>query len=197
MPDYRAGPPDRPRRLRQCGNGRRNSWAAIPRPGTRSQRSGAGEWCNVRDVEGLSASVVLIAILLGILLVVVFDIFCLLRLGTSDAAHFVPRFVWAVLIVGASPIGGLVYLLAQRLRKRSPEPVTMRPRPLLGSKAWYGPARAEHRHSPASPEGHAVAVVAIAGAVYLAQAGQVLAASAIAVALLVIVFLKCTSPGDD
>ena len=45
--------------------------------------------CNVRDMEGLAASVVLIAILLGVLLVV----------------------------------GGLVYLLAQRLPKRSPEPL--------------------------------------------------------------------------
>ncbi len=44
--------------------------------------------CNVRDMEGLAASVVLIAILLGVLLLV----------------------------------GGIVYLLAQRLPKRSPEP---------------------------------------------------------------------------
>ena len=154
-----------------------------------------GAWCNVRDVEGLSASVVLIAILLGVLLVIVFDVFCLLRLGTSDTAHFVPRFVWAVLIVGTSPIGGLVYLLAQRLRKRSPEPMTMRPRPLLGSKAWYGPARGEYSRSPASPEGHAVAVVAIAGAVYLALAGKVLDAAAVAVVLVIIVFLKSTPPG--
>ena len=51
--------------------------------------------CSVRDMEGLAASVVLIAILLGVLLVV----------------------------------GSLVYLLAQRLPKRSPEPVTMRRRP--------------------------------------------------------------------
>ncbi len=154
-----------------------------------------GAWCTVRDMEGLSASVVLIAILLGVLLVVVFDVFCLLRLGTANTAHFVPRFVWAVLIVGTSPMGGLVYLLAQRLRKRSPEPMTMRPRPLLGSKAWYGPARAEYSHSPASPEGHAVAVVAIAGAVYLVLAGKVLDAAAVAVALVIIVFLKSTPPG--
>ena len=147
-------------------------------------------------MEGLSASVVLIAILLGVLLVVVFDVFCLLRLGTADTAHFVPRFVWAVLIVGASPIGGLVYLLAQRLRKRSPEPMTMRPRPpLLGGKAWYGPASGGYRHSPASPEGHAVAMAAVAGAVYLGLAGQVLAAAAVAVALVIIVFLKGTPPG--
>jgi hypothetical protein len=145
-------------------------------------------------MEGISASVVLIAILLGVLLVVVFDVFCLLRLGTANDAHFVPRFVWAVLIVGISPVGGVVYLLAQRLRKRSPEPVTMRAGPLLGSKAWYGPARAEYSHSPASPEGHAVAVVAIAGAVYLAQAGHVLVAAAVAAALVVIAFFKSTPP---
>jgi hypothetical protein len=146
-------------------------------------------------MEGLLAAVVLIAILLGVLLVVVFDVFCLLRLGTTDTAHFVPRFVWAVLIVVTSPLGGLVYLLAQRLRKRSPEPMTMRPRPLLGSKAWYGPPRAGYRHSPASAEAHAVAVVAIASAVYLVLAGQVLAAAAVAVALVIIVFLKGTPPG--
>jgi phospholipase D-like protein len=69
--------------------------------------------CNVRDVEGLAASVVLMAILLGVLLAVAFDVFCLVRLVTADAAHFLPKFAWAVLIVCASPIGGLVYLLAQ------------------------------------------------------------------------------------
>jgi hypothetical protein len=146
-------------------------------------------------MEGLAASVVLLAILLGVLFVVVFDVFCLLRLGTADTAHFVPRFVWAVLIVGTSPIGGLVYLFTQRLRKRSPEPMTMRPRPLLGSKAWYGPVRGEHSHSRASSEGHAVAVVAVAAAVYLAEAGRVLDAVGVAVALMIIVFLKSTPPG--
>ena len=66
-------------------------------------------------MEGLAASVVLLAILLGVLLVVVFDVFCLLHLGKADTAHFLPKFVWAVLIVCISPIGGLVYLLAQRV----------------------------------------------------------------------------------
>ena len=41
-----------------------------------------------------------------------------------------------------------------------------------------------------------IAVVAIAAAVYLAQAGQVLAAAAVAVALVIIVFLKTTPPGS-
>jgi len=58
-------------------------------------------------MEGLAASVVLIAILLGVLLVVVFDVFCLLHLGKADTAHFLPKFVWAGLIVCVSPIGGL------------------------------------------------------------------------------------------
>lgn len=56
-------------------------------------------------MEGLAASVVLIAIVLGVLLVV----------------------------------GSLVYLLAQRPPKRSPEPVTMRPRPRRQSaNRWVG-----------------------------------------------------------
>ena len=54
-----------------------------------------GGRCNVRDMEGLAASVLLIAIVLGVLLA----------------------------------LGGLAYLLAQRLPKRSPEPVTMRTSP--------------------------------------------------------------------
>lgn len=147
-------------------------------------------------MAGLAASVVLIAILLGVLLVIVFDVFCLLRLGgTADAAHFMPRSVWAVLIVGTSPIGGLVYLLAQRLRKRSPEPVTMRPGPLLGSEAGQGPTLAKYRHSPASPIAHGVAVIAISGVVYLLLAGKVLDAAAVVAVLAIIVFLKSTAPG--
>jgi hypothetical protein len=54
--------------------------------------------CNVRDMEGLAASVLLIAILLGVLFI----------------------------------IGGLVYLLAQRLPKRSPEP------PRKPANRWIG-----------------------------------------------------------
>ena len=153
--------------------------------------------CNVRDMQGLAASVVLIAILLGVLLAVVFDVVCLLRLGTADTAHFVPKFVWAVFIVCISPIGGLVYLAAQRLTKRSPEPPTTRTRPLLGGKAWYSPASEGYRHSPGSPEGHAVGLVAIAAAVYLAQAGQILAAVVVMVAFVIIVFLKGTPSGGD
>jgi hypothetical protein len=107
-------------------------------------------------MEGLLASVVLIAILLGVLLVV----------------------------------GGLVYLLARRLSKRSPKPVI-----LPGREPWFGPAGGAFSYSPASPEGHAVGVVAIAAAIYLAQAGQVLASVVDVVTMVIIVFLKGTPPG--
>jgi membrane protein implicated in regulation of membrane protease activity len=146
-------------------------------------------------MEGLSASAVVIAILLGILLLVVFDAFCLVRLGTADTAHVVPRFAWAVLIVCCSPLGGLAYLLVQRLRRRSPEPLTMRPRPLRSGYAWHGPWLAEYKHAPASPAGHAVTVVAIAGAVLLAEAGELLVAVGILVCLVIIAFLRNTPPG--
>jgi hypothetical protein len=114
-------------------------------------------------MDGLLASVVLIAILLGVVLV----------------------------------IGGLGYLFARGLRKRSPEPMTMRPTPLLGSKPWYGsaPSRGEYGYSPASFEGHAVAVVGIGAAVYLGLAGQGLAAAAVAIALVIIVLVKSAPAG--
>jgi hypothetical protein len=110
---------------------------------------------------GLLASVVLIAILLGVLLVV----------------------------------GGLSYLVAHRLSKRPPRPVIMRPRPLPGRQPWFGPARRMYRYSPASPEGHALAVVAIAAAAYLAQAGRVLASVVVVAAMVIIVFLTGAPPG--
>ena len=93
-------------------------------------------------MEGLSAAVVLIAILLGVLLVIVFDVFCLLHLGTVSTAHFLPKFFWAVLIVCVSPIGGVAYLLAQSLPRRSPDLdlVSMETRHLLG-RSWSGRPR--------------------------------------------------------
>ena len=51
--------------------------------------------------------------------------------------------------------------------------------------------------TPASPEGHAVGVVAITAAVYLGLAGQVLAAVVVVVTLVIIVFLKGTPPDGD
>lgn len=146
-------------------------------------------------MEELSASVVLIAILLGVLIVVVFDVFCLVRLGTADTVHVVPRLLWAVLIVGLSPVGGLAYLAAQRLRRRSSEPIAMRPTPLPANAGYYGPSLRGYSQPRASQAGHAITVVAVSGAVYLAIAGQVLWAAAIVAVLVTIAFLRNTPPG--
>jgi hypothetical protein len=67
---------------------------------------------NVPSMEGLAAAVVLIAILLGVLLLVAFDVFCLARLAARDDRGLVRKLVWAVAIVCISPFGGLVYLLS-------------------------------------------------------------------------------------
>ncbi|MGD0069152.1 MAG: PLDc N-terminal domain-containing protein [Streptosporangiaceae bacterium] len=68
-------------------------------------------------MEGLAASVVLIAILLGVLLLVAFDLFCLVHLAAADRVRFLPKLAWAVAVVCISPFGGLVYLLSQRRPK--------------------------------------------------------------------------------
>jgi hypothetical protein len=114
-------------------------------------------------MDGLLASVVLIAIVLAVLLL----------------------------------IGVLVYLVAlraRRLTRRSPHSAPMRPQPLLGREPWFGPGSGWYRYSPASPEGHAVGLVAIGAAIYLVQAGQVLASAAVVGAMLIIVFVKGAPP---
>ena len=65
-------------------------------------------------MEGLAAAVVLIAILFGILLVIAFDLFCLVDLATTYRARFLPKLAWAVVIVCISPLGGLGYLLSRQ-----------------------------------------------------------------------------------
>ena len=65
-------------------------------------------------MSGLAAAAVLIAILIGILLVVAFDVICLVDLATADRVRFLPKFVWAAAIVCVSPLGGLGYLLSRR-----------------------------------------------------------------------------------
>jgi len=71
-------------------------------------------------MQGLAASVVLIALLFGVLLLVAFDVFCLVHLAAADRVRLLPKLAWAVVIVCISPAGGLVYLLSQRCPKRSP-----------------------------------------------------------------------------
>jgi len=71
-------------------------------------------------MEGLAAAVVAIAILLGALLLVAFIVFCLVKINTADEVRFLPRWAWSVLVVCVSPLGGVAYLLSQRLRTHSP-----------------------------------------------------------------------------
>jgi hypothetical protein len=73
----------------------------------------------------------------------------------------------------------------------------MRTKPLLGQKAWFGPRRMGWGLSPVSVEGWAVTAVALAAAVGLSIADHRHAWTALLVVilLLVIVFVKGTSPG--
>jgi hypothetical protein len=73
-------------------------------------------------MEGLAAAAVLIAVLLGVLLVIAFDLFCLVHLlARDDRISFLSKLAWVVAIVCVSPFGGLVYLLsAVRLTPYAP-----------------------------------------------------------------------------
>jgi membrane protein implicated in regulation of membrane protease activity len=78
-------------------------------------------------MEGLAASVVLMAILLGVLLLAAFDGFCLVYLAAADRVSFLPKWAWALAIVCVSPLGGIVYLFSRRHHpKRSPHRRTSR-----------------------------------------------------------------------
>jgi hypothetical protein len=73
----------------------------------------------------------------------------------------------------------------------------MRTKPLLGQKAWFGPRRMGWGLSPVSAEGWVVTAVAAAGAVGLGAADRhdPWAPVAVVILLLVVVFVKGTSPG--
>jgi Phospholipase_D-nuclease N-terminal len=73
-------------------------------------------------MEGLAASVVLVAILLGLLLLVGFNVLCLVHLAATDQVRFLPKWGWAVVIVCIHTLGGVVYLLSQHQWRRSPQP---------------------------------------------------------------------------
>jgi hypothetical protein len=68
-------------------------------------------------MEGLAAAVLLIAGMLGVLVVIAFDVACLVHLAAADRARFLPKLIWAPIIVCISPLGGAVYLLCQRQPK--------------------------------------------------------------------------------
>ncbi len=73
----------------------------------------------------------------------------------------------------------------------------MRTTPLIGRKAWFGPRRFGWGLGPVSPEGWAVTGIAIAAAAVTVATGHSHAwiVLLIVVALLLLAFLKGTSPG--
>jgi hypothetical protein len=77
-------------------------------------------------MEGAAAAIVLVAIVLGILVLVAFDLFCLIKVVADDRAAVLPKLAWAVFIVCVSPLGGVVYLLSRTRPRRAasgPAPV--------------------------------------------------------------------------
>jgi hypothetical protein len=68
-------------------------------------------------MESVAAAVVALAIILGLVLVVGFDIFCLVRLATLNRSRLLPKWIWALAIVFVSPIGGLAFLAVVHLWK--------------------------------------------------------------------------------
>jgi hypothetical protein len=75
----------------------------------------------------------------------------------------------------------------------------MRTKPLVGRKAWFGPRRMGWGLSPISVEGWVVTGVFVAGVLALAILArhERWAALPVVAVLLIIVFLKGTSPGGS
>jgi hypothetical protein len=71
----------------------------------------------------------------------------------------------------------------------------MRTKPLLGRKAWFGPRRMGWGLSPVSPEGWAVPLVAVIAIICAVTLTQPWIAFVVVAALIIVIFLKGTSPG--
>lgn len=64
-----------------------------------------------------TANSAVVAALAPLLLVVVgFDVFCLVDIARAERAAYLPRWAWAVLCVVISPLAGIVYLALGRSR---------------------------------------------------------------------------------
>ena len=63
------------------------------------------------------ANATLLAALAPLFLVVVgFDVFCLVDIARANGARYLPRWVWAILCVTVSPLAGIVYLVVGKSR---------------------------------------------------------------------------------
>lgn len=63
------------------------------------------------------ANAALLAALVPLLVVVVgFDLFCVVDIARAKKAAYLPRWAWAILCVIISPLAGIVYLAVGRSR---------------------------------------------------------------------------------
>lgn len=72
-------------------------------------------------MEGLAASAIVIAGLLGFLLAVALYLYSLLHLAAAQRVRYLPKWAWAAFMMCTGPLGDAVYLLCQRKPRRSPE----------------------------------------------------------------------------
>lgn len=71
------------------------------------------------EASGGSPSHQLAALLPLLLLLAVFDIYCLVDLIRARSVRYMPKIVWAfVILVVSAPLGGLLYLFVGRDRDR-------------------------------------------------------------------------------
>lgn len=73
----------------------------------------------------------------------------------------------------------------------------MRTKPLLGRKVWFGPRRMGWGLSPVTPEGWVVLLVAVAAIICVAALVRPWVAFVVVAALILVIFLKGTSPGGS
>jgi hypothetical protein len=74
-------------------------------------------------MESVEAALVAVAILLAIVLVIGLDVFCLVLLANGARTRLLPKWLWAIAIIGLSPIGAAAYLVSSALPRRSDYPL--------------------------------------------------------------------------
>lgn len=50
------------------------------------------------------------------IVVLTFEVFCLVDVFRSERVRFLPRWVWALIILISVPLGGIIYLVVGRQR---------------------------------------------------------------------------------
>jgi len=66
-------------------------------------------------VEAFEAAVVAIAIMAGVLFLIAFIFYCLVRISTADDVRLLPKWAWGILVVCFNPLGGVAFLLSQHV----------------------------------------------------------------------------------